>query len=73
MKQTTATKHNNFFKTESAQESRRKEAAKLCGCGTPEVWCVGIDCFPYFEMDPGEAREQAEFAAALEVARDFGY
>jgi len=66
----TATKNITFFKIESARKSRR-ETARLCRCGTPEVWCLGIECFPDFELDAEEARAQAERAAAFNAGRDF--
>ncbi len=50
----------------------KRATGKLCRCGTPVVWCDGLDCPPEMEeMDIEESAEQAEFARALDKAREF--
>ncbi len=70
MKQTT-NKHTAFFKMDLTRKNKRA-TGKLCRCGTPVVWCDGLDCPPEMEeMDIEESAEQAEFARALDKAREF--
>lgn len=71
MKQTPGkTKHFVHFKIELTHKSDRATHA-LCRCGTPLIWCTGSDCEP--EINIEDAAEQAEFARALDKAREFGH
>ncbi len=65
-----AQKQNSVFRIEAKRTNYLTGA--LCACGTPILWCPdGGECSFYNDEQYIDIEDQAAFAAALDIARQF--